>query len=76
MSSKKYELACAPIEDSDQPAHLHSLLRVFDGLSMGMQGSNVSSSLKLDCVDLQTDLNLHCRHMSTCVLCCIPAQLL
>ena len=24
VSSKKYKLACAPIKDSDQPAHEHS----------------------------------------------------
>ena len=31
VSSKRYKLACAHIEDSDQPAHPRSLIRVFDG---------------------------------------------
>ena len=44
--SRKYNLACAPIEDSDQTAHLRSLIRVFDGRSMGSQGSNSSSGGK------------------------------
>ena len=30
--SKRYKLACVPIDDSDQPAHPHSLIRAFDGL--------------------------------------------
>ena len=47
VSSKRYKLACAPIKDSDQPALLRSLIRVFDGCSMGSQGSNVSSGRKL-----------------------------
>ena len=62
-SSKRYKLACVPIKDSDQPAHLHSLIRVFNGHSMGSQSPHVSSGrkprLKSDCADAQTDLNLH-----------------
>ena len=30
MSSERYKLVCAPIEDSDQSAQLHSLIRVFN----------------------------------------------
>ena len=45
---------------------------------MGSQKTNVSSGGKLrlwsDCVDVQTDLNLRCRHLPTCTLCWIPAQ--
>ena len=41
------KLACAPIKDSDQPAHLYSLIIVFDGHSMGSQRSNVSSGRNL-----------------------------
>ena len=37
--SKGYKLACASIEASDQSAHLHSLIRVFDVHCMGSQGS-------------------------------------
>ena len=49
MSSKRYRLAYAPIEDSDQPVHLHILIRVINGGSIGSQGSNVSNSrVKID----------------------------
>ena len=42
----QFKLAVAPIIDSDQPAHPHSLIRVFDGRSMGSQGIDVSSGGK------------------------------
>ena len=50
--SKLYKMAWAPIKDSDQTVHLHSLIRVFDlhslirvfdGRLLGSQGFNVSS---------------------------------
>ena len=47
VSSEKYKLACAPIEDSDQPARPRSLIRFFDERSMGSQGSSLSSGEKL-----------------------------
>ena len=47
VSSNRYNLACEPIENSSQTAHLRSLIRVFDGHSMGSQGSNISSCRKL-----------------------------
>ena len=40
MSSKN-----TPVEVSDQPAHPHSLIRVFNGRLMGSQRSNVSSCI-------------------------------
>ena len=43
---KIYKLACAPIKDSDQHALLHGLI-VFNGSSIGRQGSNISSGEKL-----------------------------
>ena len=46
MSSKMYKLACAPTKDSDQSAHQRSLIRVFDGRSMSIQGLNDSSFWK------------------------------
>ena len=71
MYRKRYNLACAPTEDSDQPVHQRSLIRVFDASSMGCQGSNVSSGGRLrlwsDCVDTQTGLNLHYTHKPTCL---------
>ena len=66
VTIQTYKLAYAPIEDSDQPAHSRSLVRVFDGRSVGSQGSNVSSG----CADAQTDLNLRCAH----ILCWLPAK--
>ena len=44
-----------------------NLIRVFNGNSMGSQGSNISS----DYADAQTDLNLCCTHMPTRSLCWI-----
>ena len=43
----KYKLVCAPMKDSDQPAHPCSLIRVFDGSSMNSQGAVVSSGINL-----------------------------
>ena len=74
------KLVCAPIEDADQHAHPHILIRVIDGHSIGSQGSNISSGRKLrfcsDCADAQTNLNLRCTHMTTCTLCWIPTKIL
>ena len=36
--SISYKIACAPSEDSDQPAHPRSLIRVFTGHSVDSQG--------------------------------------
>ena len=44
---QKVKYGCARIEDSDQPVHPRSLIRVFDERSMGSQGFNVSSGGKL-----------------------------
>ena len=59
VSSIRYKLAFLPIEDSDQPVYQHSLIRAFDGHSMGNQGSIIFSGGKLirQCVDAQTDLD-------------------
>ena len=69
-------LACAPIEDSDQTARLCSLIWVFDGCSICSQGFNISLGIRLrlcsDCVDVQTEMNLHCICMQTCTLGWIP----
>ena len=59
---------------------IHAVWSVFDKHSMGSQRSNLSSGGKLrpwsDCVEVQTDFNLRCRHMPTCTLCWIPSQLI
>ena len=59
VSSIRYNLACAPIEDSNLTAHPRSLIRVFDGRSMGRQESNSYS----DCADVHTDFNRSCTTM-------------
>ena len=70
----------APIENSDQPVHLRCLIRAFNGCFMGSKESNDSSGRKLrlwsTCVDVQTDLNIRYKHMSTCTLLVIPAQII
>ena len=69
MSSKRYKLACAPNKDSDQSLHQRSLIRVFDGPSMDIQGLNDSSFWKRmlwsDCVDAHVDLSLRLAEDST-----------
>ena len=47
VSSKMYKLASAPIEDSDQPALLRILIRVFDRRSRGSKVSKIWSDGKL-----------------------------
>ena len=37
-----YKIACAHIEDSDQPVHMRSLIRVFAGHSLGSQVTKAS----------------------------------
>ena len=57
---------CAHSEDSDQPVHPPSLIRVFAVRSMGSQGPKVSSCgqrrLWSDWADAQTDLSLRWAH--------------
>ena len=40
-SNQSHKLTSAPIVDSDQPAHLHCLIRVVDRCSMGSQESQI-----------------------------------
>ena len=53
------KVASTPSEDSDQPAHPRSLLRVFAGHSVGSQGSKTSSQA----------------HVHYCRKCCDPAHI-
>ena len=43
VSIKTSKLVCASIKNSDQPAHHHSLIRVYDGRSFGGQEFRVYS---------------------------------
>ena len=45
--SKRNQLACVPIKDSDQTVQMHSLIRVLDVQCMCSQGFNVSSGENL-----------------------------
>ena len=66
LSLKRYLRTCAPSEDSDQPAHSHSLIRIFIGCVLHSQGCEVPSCkqrrLWSDCTD--ADLNLRWAHVS------------
>ena len=57
-----------PSEDSDQPAHSRSLIRIFTGRILDSQVSKVSSCgqwrLRSDCTDAQADLSLRWAHVS------------
>ena len=74
-----YKIVCAPSDDSDQPVHSRSLIRVFAGHSVGSQGSKVSSGGQRtewsDCADGQADLCLRMSHMQSCKKCNGPAHL-
>ena len=69
-----YKIVCAPSEDSDQPAHPRSLIRVFAGHSVGSQISEASLGgqwrLWEACVDVQADLSLCWVLMQFCRKCC------
>ena len=70
---------CAPIKDSDQTAQMRSLIWVFDGCSMGSQGSNISTKRILGLIRLcrcTTNFNLYCTHMRSwkIKICWIPAK--
>ena len=66
-------LACADIEDSDQPVHLSSMvaLWVSRGLAFLWQKTKADQTVRMP-----TDLNLCCMHMPTCTLCLIPVQMI
>ena len=57
-----------PSEDSDQPAHLRRLIRVFAGHSLVHHGSDVSSGGGSkdwsDCADAHADPSFNLVHMS------------
>ena len=79
-SNHRYRFACVPIEDSDQPAHPRSLIKVFDGRSMESQGSYVSSGATLrlwsDCAGEQTEMKFRCTFMQTSTLCWLTALII
>ena len=64
---KKYRHTCAPSEDSDQPVHYRSLIRIFTVRAFDSQKCKVSSReqrrLWSDCAHAQADLSLRWAHM-------------
>ena len=76
---KTNKMACAPSEDSDQPGHPPSLIRVFAVRMMKHWTLNyiLSAQWKLWSVwaDAQADLSLRWAHMSFCWFCHEVAQL-
>ena len=68
--------ACAPSEDSDQPAHPRSLIRVIVWHTVRNQGSKTSSNgqprLWPAYANAQDDLSLRLAHMLSCRKCCAP----
>ena len=70
---KTHKMACAPSEDSDQPGHPPSLIRVF---AVHMKKAWILSyplsaqrRLWSDWADAQADLSLCWAHMSVCWFC-------
>ena len=67
---KTSKLACAPSEDSDEPGHSPSLIRVFAVRFMGSLGTTFTSGgqrrLRSDWADAQADLSLDWAHMPFC----------
>ena len=77
---KTYKIACAPSEDSDQPGHPPSLIRVF---AVPMKKDWVFSyplsaqqRLWSDWADAQAELSLRWAHMPFCWFCHALAHLL
>ena len=72
-------MICAPSEDSTQPGHPPSLIRVFAVRSMGSHGPNVSSCgqrwLWSDWADVQADLSLRWAQLSFWWFCHEAAQM-
>ena len=48
VSSKRYKLACASAEDSDQPVHPRSLIRVFGGRLCVAKSAFIRQKTKTD----------------------------
>ena len=75
---KTNKMTFVPNEDSDQPGHPPSLIRVFDVRSVGSLGSSFASGgqrrLWSDWADAQADLCLRWAHRSFCWFCHAVAQ--
>ena len=63
---KTNKMVCAPSEDSDQPGHSPSLIRVFAVLSYRLSAQR---RLWSDWADAKADLSLRWAHMPHCWIC-------
>ena len=76
---KTNKMKCAPSEDSDQPGHPSSVIRVFAVCFMGSLGHNASSCgqrrLLSDWANAQADLSLCWAHGPYCWFCRAVAQM-
>ena len=77
---KTNKMACAPSEDSDQPGHPPSLIRVFTVRMMKTWTLSYPLSaqrrLRSDWADAQTDLSPRLEHMPFCWFCHEVAHML
>ena len=75
---KTNKITFVPSEDSDQPGHPPSLIRVFTVRSVGGLGPSLASGrqrrLWLDWADAHADLSLRWVHRSFCWFCHAVAQ--
>ena len=76
---KTYNKTCATSKNSDQPAHQHSLIRVFADHISFLQPTGYPKRNKHEplpyWVDVQTDLSLCWSNRSYCRFCCALAQM-
>ena len=79
-ANDKTKMASAPSEDSDQPGHPPSLIRVLAMRSMGSLGHKLFSCgqrrLRSDWASAQSDLSLRWAHIPFCWFCRVLAHLL
>ena len=71
-------MACAPSEDSDQPGHPPSLIRIFAVKKAWVLSYPLSAQRRLwsDWADAQADLSLRWAHMPFCWFCHEVAQMI
>ena len=79
-SQKTYLRTCAPSEDSDQPAHSRSLIRIFTERFLDIKRCQVSlcgqRELWSDWADAHADLSLRWAHMTEGTFSQIPSHMI
>ena len=68
-TSERYIQACAPSENSDQPALSRSLIRIFSGCIVDSQNAqflHADNKHSSDRADAQADLSLRLEHLINC----------